>query len=131
MARCLLIESKLPKNLWVSALMASEYIRNPCYNKDTRKTPYESFTSSKPNLNKMHIFDITCFCYVQKKMKLDPCCEKGIFVNYDKLSPAYLVYFLETTAIKRVRCVKFTDSYYNSSLSKPDKNTKYPEYLIT
>ena len=64
-------------------------------------------------------------------MKLDPHCEKGIFVNYDKRSPAYLIYFLETTAIKRVRCVKFTNSYDNSSLSKPDKNTEYPEYLIT
>ena len=38
MARCLLIELKLPKNLWVYALMASVYIRNHCYDKNTRKT---------------------------------------------------------------------------------------------
>ena len=55
MVRCLLIESKLPQNLWVYTLMASAYIR---------KTPYESFTHSKPNINKMHIFGTTCFCYV-------------------------------------------------------------------
>ena len=61
MARCLLIESKLPKNLLVYALIASADIRNCCYNKNTRKTPKESFTSSKPNLNKMHIFGTTCF----------------------------------------------------------------------
>ena len=67
----------------------------------------------------------TCFSYVQNKTKLDPRCEKGIFVGYD--SPAYLIYFPETMANKRVRCVKFTDSYDNSSLLKPDKNTKYPE----
>ena len=71
----------------------------------------------------MCIFGKTCFCYVQNKMKLDPHCEKGIFVSYDKQSPAYLIYFPETTAIKRLRCVKLTDSYGNSSLSKPDKNT--------
>ena len=69
MARYLLIESKLPKNLWVYTLMASVYIRNCRYNKNTRKTPYESFTSSKPNLNKMHIFGITCLCYIQDKTK--------------------------------------------------------------
>ena len=46
-------------------------------------------------------------------------------------SPAYLIYFPETTTIKRVRCVKFTDSYDNRSLSKLDKNTEFPEYLIT
>ena len=61
MARCLLIESKLPQNLWVYTLMASAYIRNRCYKKNTRKTPYESFACPKPNLNKMHTFGITCF----------------------------------------------------------------------
>ena len=59
---------------------------------------------------------------------MDPCHEKGI---YDKQSPVYLISFTEITAIKRVRCVKFTDSYNNSSLLKPDKNTEFLEYLIT
>ena len=111
--------------------MASAYIRNHCYNKNTRKTPYESFTGSKPNLNKIHIFGTTCFCYVQNKTKLDTRFEKGIFVSYDKQSPPYLINFSETMAIKRVKCVKFTDSYDNSSLLKPDKNSENPEYLIT
>ena len=79
----------------------------------------------------MHIFGTTCFCYVQNKTKLDPRCEKGIFVGYEKQSPAYLIYFPGTTVIKRVWCVKFADSYDNRSLSKPDKNTDYPEYLVT
>ena len=61
---------------------------------------------------------------------MDPCCEKDIFVGYDKQSPAYSIYFPETMAIKRVRCVKFTYSYDNNSLSKPDNNTKNPGYLI-
>ena len=47
----------------------------------------------------MHIFGTTCFCYVQKKKKLDPHCEKGIFIGYDKQSPAYLMYFPETMTI--------------------------------
>ena len=76
MARCLLIESKLPKNL-------------------------------------------------------EPHCEKGIFVSYDKQSPAYLIYFPETMGLKKVRCVKFTDSYDNSTLLKPDNNIKDRESLIT
>ena len=80
----------------------------------------------------MHIFGTICFCYVQNETKLDPRCEKkGIFVSCDKQNPAYLIYFPEITAIKRVKCVKSTDSYDNSSLSKPDKNTINPEYLIT
>ena len=43
----------------------------------------------------MHIFGMTCFCYEQNKAKVDPCCEKSIFVGYDKQKPAYLIYFLE------------------------------------
>ena len=72
----------------------------------------------------MHILDMTCFCYVQNKMKLDPRCEKGIFVGYDKQSPAYLIYFLKSMAIKRVRCV-------NSPLTKQDKNTELLDYIST
>ena len=76
----------------------------------------------------MHIFG-TCFSYIQNKMKVEPC-KKSIFVGYDKQSPAYLIYFLEAMAVKEVRCVKFTDSYDNSTLSKPDNNTEDPESLI-
>ena len=47
--------------------------------------------------------------------KFDPRSEKVIFLSYDRQSPAYLIYFPESTAIKRVTCIKFTDSY-NSPL---------------
>ena len=57
----------------------------------------------------MHVFGT--YFYVQNKMKLDLHCKRGNLVGYDKQSPAYLIYFLETMAIKRVRYVKFTDSY--------------------
>ena len=33
--------------------------------------------------------------------------KKGIFMVYDKRSPAYLVYHPDTDKIERVRCVKF------------------------
>ena len=36
-----------------------------------------------------------------------------------------------TLAIKKVRCVKFTNSYDNSTLLKADNNTEDPESLIT
>ena len=34
-------------------------------------------------------------------------------------------------AIKKIRCVKFTNSYDNSTLSKPYNTTENPESLIT
>ena len=110
MARCLLIESKLAKVLWTYAVMAAVYIRNRCYNPRTWKTPFEVMTCRKPNLGNMHIFGTPCYAYVQNKKKLDPRSEKGIFVGYDKGSPAYSVYFTERNImVRKVRCVKFTD----------------------
>ena len=41
----------------------------------------------------MHIFGTVCFAYIQEKKKLDDRAEKGIFVGYDKGSPAYLIYY--------------------------------------
>ena len=65
----------------------------------------------------MHVFGTVCYTYVQEK-KFDPRGEEGIFVGYDKGSPAYLIYFPETGSIKRIRCVRFTDKFGN------DKNTE-------
>ena len=109
MARCMMLEAQLAKELWAYAVMASAYIRNRCYNPRTGKTPYEAMTGRKPDLSKMHIIGTTCYAYVQNTKKLDARSEKGVFVGYDKGSPAYLVYFPESRTVKRVRCVKFTD----------------------
>ena len=111
MARCLLIESKLPKFLWAYAVLASVYIRNRCYNRRIGKTPYEAVTGSKPNLSNMHIFGTYCFAYAQEKAKLDPRCRKGKFLGYDKHSPAYYVYFADSNTVNKIRCVRFTDKF--------------------
>ena len=111
MARCMLIHSKLPKTFWTYALMTSAYIRNRCYNPRTKKTPFEAFSSHKPNIQNMHIFGTICYAYKQGNKKLDAKGEQGLFVGYDKGSPAYLVYFPQTRAIKRCRIVRFSDKF--------------------
>ena len=93
MARCMLIEANLPKFLWTYAVYTSVYIRNRCLNRRLGITPFEAVTGKKPNLSKMQIFGTSCFAYIQNQPKLEPRCEKGVFIGYDKSSPAYLVYF--------------------------------------
>ena len=102
MARCLLIEARLPKALWAYAVLASAYIRNRCFNARLEKTPYEALTGKQPNLSSMHVFGSTCFAYVQNAKKLDPRSHKGIFIGYDKESPAYLIYYPESNKIEKV-----------------------------
>ncbi len=111
MARFMLLEANLPKRLWTYAVMTAVYIRNRCFNSRLGKTPYEALTGKQPNLNNMHVFGSTCYAFVQNAKKLDDRSRKGVFIGYDKSSPAYLVYHPETNTVEKVRCVKFFDKF--------------------
>ena len=108
MSRCLLIESGLPDKLWNYAVQTSAYVRNRCYSRRTKKTPYELFTGKVPNISKLQKFGSMCFAYKQEKSKLDSRCEQGVFIGYDKNSPASLVYYPDTERVQKHRLVKFT-----------------------
>ena len=116
MARCLLINSQLPKKLWNHAVRTAAYIRNRCYSDRLKCTPIEKFTGEKPNINNMHVFGATCFAYIQDKTKLDPRADKGRFIGYDPYSPAYMVYFADRNLIRRVRCVEFFDDEFHGEV---------------
>ena len=60
----------------------------------------------------MHIFGI-----LQEKKKLDDTAEKGIFVGYDKGSPAYLIYCPKSGVIKKCCCVHFTDKFETDKMN--------------
>lgn len=92
-ARCILIESSLPKILWTYAIQTAAVIRNRCYNRRGGQTPYYMLTGKKADLSKMKIFGSVCYAYKQNKKKFDSQCEKGVFVGYDKNNPAYLVFY--------------------------------------
>uniref|UniRef100_A0A1A8B2B7 Retrovirus-related Pol poly from transposon TNT 1-94 n=1 Tax=Nothobranchius furzeri TaxID=105023 RepID=A0A1A8B2B7_NOTFU len=107
MGRCMLIESGLPKYLWTYAIQTAAVIRNRCFSRRTEQTPYFLLTGCKPNISTMQKFGCACFAYRQNKTKLDSRCTKGIFIGYDKYSPAYLIYFPLNKSVQKVRLVKF------------------------
>ncbi len=112
MARCMLINSKLPKSLWTYAVMASAFIRNRCYNQRTGQTPYYLLTNKRPDVSKMQIFGSVCYAYENEpKSKLDPRSRQGLFVGYDRGSPAYLVYHSDTKCVRKYRCVVFKEGH--------------------
>lgn len=106
MARCMLIAKGLPKVLWPYAVQTAAHIRNRCYNDRHKNTPYFMLTGRKPNLSKMWIFGTECYAYKHDTKKLDPRCERGIFVGYSKKSPSYLVYNPLTEKVSKQRLVK-------------------------
>ena len=107
MARCMLIDSGLPKQLWTYAVQTAAVIWNRCFNKRTGQTAIQMLTGRRPNLSRMQRFGSECYAYKQDKRKLDPRCEKGVFIGYDKTSPAYIVYSPVSKKVQKHRLVKF------------------------
>ena len=106
--------------MWAYAVMASVYIRNRCFNSRLGKTPYEALIGKQPNLRNMHVFGSKCYAFVQNVRKLDARSQKGIFVGYDKESPAYLVFYPNMNKVEKVRCVKFMDNFETEHLPEID-----------
>ncbi len=134
MARCMLLESNLPKMLWTYAVMTAAVTRNRCYNNRIHQTPYYALTGKKPDLSKMRVFGSACYAYKQNKKKLDARCEKGIFVGYDKNSPAYLVYYPDTGKVLKHRLVKFitrcvTEHQTQTDISMSDDDSHGDRYV--
>jgi hypothetical protein len=67
MARCLLLESKILKEMRTYAVMPAAYIRNRCYNVRIGQTPFRLFTGQRSNPSNIHVFGIVCYSYEQNK----------------------------------------------------------------
>ena len=74
-------------------------------------------------MSKLQKFRSVCFAYTQQKGKLDPRCEQGRFIGYDKNSPAYLVYYPDTEKVQKHRLVKFT----NKTVNEKETQTHEPQ----
>jgi hypothetical protein len=92
--------------LWAEACNTVVYIRNRNPHRALRnKTPEEAFTGKKPEVGHFRIFGFLTYSHVlsEKKTKLEPTAEKGIFVGYSETSKAYCIYIpaLKKTVVRR------------------------------
>lgn len=120
MARCMINEAKLPKSLWPYALLHASYIRNRCYHKHTKKTPYFNVTGNKPDVSNLEKFGTACYAYDnQVTGKLNPRWKKGLFVGCDRRSPSLFVYFHDDAKVAKCRNVKFSDRDVSVDVTDP------------
>lgn len=123
MARCMLIESGLPRTLWTYAVQTAAVVRNQCFNNRTKQTAYFMLTGRQPNISRMQKFGVACYAYIHdrgKLGKLDSRCEKGIFVGYDKNSPAYMIYYPNSKKVQKCRLVEFVSKSTETILIDDD-----------
>ena len=106
-ARCLLLESKLPQIMWPYAVKMAVHVRNRCINNKLGITPVEALTGRRPDFSKLELFGKKCFAYNHHAKKLEPRSLEGIFLGYNELSPALLVYFPSLRSVRSVRNVTF------------------------
>jgi len=57
-------------------------------------TPDEAFSGKKPDVGHLRIFECITYSYIpkEKRTKLEPTTEKGIFVGYNETLKAFHIY---------------------------------------
>ena len=113
MARCLLIDSGLPKMMWGAAILHATKIRNLVVRHE-EKCPAELMRGIKPRLSisKLSIFGCTVFTRKRDRdvSKLEPMALEGKFVGYIEGDNGYLVYVPNTRKVVAVRYVIIKES---------------------
>jgi transposase InsO family protein len=75
MASCMLHAKSLPQRLWAEALNCATYIQNRSPHRSVKdKTPYEAWSSLKPEVAHFHIFGSRAWAWIpsEKRKALDP-----------------------------------------------------------
>ncbi|MBW0567205.1 hypothetical protein O181_106920 [Austropuccinia psidii MF-1] len=93
-ARCILLQSKLPIKYWAEAVSTATFLCNliPKHNNNT--TPHELWFKSKPPLNKLKPFGCKAWLKIPKHQILNKFESKvwdGIFLGYENEASSYRI----------------------------------------
>ena len=93
MVRSMMAQANLPISFWGDALMVATYILNKVPYKSVPSTPYELWSSKKPNLSNLRPWG--CADYVHntthKHGNLGPRANKCVFIRYFDESMGYIM----------------------------------------
>jgi hypothetical protein len=104
--RAMLHDQGLPLFLWVEACYTAVYLQNRSPHRVVGSmTLEEAFSGKKPEVGHFRIFGCITYSYVpsEKRTKLEPMAERGIFVGYSETSKAFRIYLpsLRKTVLRR------------------------------
>jgi hypothetical protein len=88
-------DQDLPMHLWVEAARTTMYVQNILSHSALGfKTLEEMFSRNKPKVSHLNIFGCPVFLHIlkERRTKLDPSGNKGIFVGYCEVSKALRIY---------------------------------------
>ena len=111
-AKAMLHDQGLPLFLWAEACNTAVYLQNRSLHRALgHMTPEEAFSRKKPDIGHLHIFGCITYSYIpkEKRTKLEPTAEKGIFVGYSETSKAFRIYIPAQRRVVVRRDVKFEE----------------------
>jgi hypothetical protein len=128
LARALLDDSGLPKDLWAEAVRHGVWLRNrvPTRAVPTGKTPFEMGTGERPDLSNLHQFGCTAWVKNLKAGKLDPRTVEGRFLGIDEESKGYRIYWPQKRSVSVER-----DVYFNKDEALLPETTQIEEERTT
>lgn len=81
--RALLTDAEIDKSFWKEAVRTAAYLTNRSPTSAVQGTPYKNWTSNRPDLSRLQIFDCTAYTKLLTPLKkLDDRCRKYVFVGY-------------------------------------------------
>jgi len=136
LARTMMIDRAIDKELWTYILNAACYIINRVPTKaNNGKSPIELWTGKVPDLSHLKVIGCPAYKHIETNVgKLDPRATKCIMVGYDTNSPAYLIWNPDTGRVSRSRNVQFNehsgrcgDAYTDDPLEFADQPDVTPQ----
>jgi len=94
-SKAMIHDQDLPMFLWAEARNAIVYLQNRSPHRAMEDmTPEEAFIGVKPKVSHLRIFGSPIYVHIplEKRTKLEPPSEKGIFVGYSETLKVYRVY---------------------------------------
>ena len=112
MTNAMLLNAKLPNNLWGEAILGACHILNRIPLKKSKISPYEMWKGRKPNIGYFKVWGCLAYCKNTdpKRTKLSPRAIKCAFVGYAINSKAYRLLDLESNVIIESREVEFFEN---------------------
>ena len=113
----MLIDSGLPKFLWLEAMKFVMWLRNRTTTHGLdRRTPYKVLYGVKPEVGDIHLWGSRVWVRSLTAGKLDPRGREGHFVGYDGESKGYRIYWTDSQTVGVEQDLIFEDRPINSQI---------------
>ena len=127
MVRTLLYGSALPPTFWSACLLHAVYLYNRHVHSRTKRTPFEAFWGSKPNLRKLRLFGSrVCVKRTGKRdAKLDRHDFTGIFIGFTATDENIRYIDVASGIVKTSHHARFDESWYLQPTRPPAAQLLY------